>query len=375
MKRMGWILVAIVIALGLAATRVYRARQLNNAPTLQPLLPTVVVAPVRRERVVRTRHVLGRVLGADETRIAPRVMAQILDVKVREGDRVERGRLLVSLDSRELQDGLAQAEAGLQSARETLSAARIGADVQADVTARDKRLFEAKAIAQEQWDRSRAAQAAADARLEAAKAQVEVAAKQLEQARTRLSYTELRAPFNGVVAERLADPGDLAAPGRPLLRLVRQSGVRVRAEVPPEDFPLLHAGQSIDLSLAGEVHEARISRVFPAMGESHLAAFEADIAHPPPGFVSGATVGVDVHLLDAEGLSVPADALLEGAKGSYVFVVRADTVEVVRVEVSDRSSERVLVTGDLREGDSVVTARPSRLMTMVQGMKVRTAAE
>jgi RND family efflux transporter MFP subunit len=375
MKRMGWILVAIVIALGLVAIRVYRARQMNNAPTLEPLHPTVTVAPVRRERVVHTRHVLGHILGADEIRIAPRVMAQIIDVKVREGDRVERGQLLMSLDSRELEDALAQAEAGLESARETLSAAQIAADVQTDATARDRRLFEAKAVSQEQWDRSRAARAAADAHLDAAKAQVEVAAKQLDQARTRLSYTELRAPFNGVVAERLADPGDLAAPGRPLLRLVRQSGVRVRAEVPPEDFPRLHVGQTIDLSLAGDVHEGRISRVFPALGESHLAAFEAYIADPPPGFVSGATVGVDVHLRGAEGLSVPADALLEGDKGSYVFVVRTDTVEVVRVEVSDRSLERVLVTGPLREGDSVVTARPSRLMTMAQGMKVRTAGE
>ena len=64
-----------------------------------------------------------------------------------------------------------------------------------------------------------------------------MAQKRLELAKTRLGYSQITAPLNGVVARRLADPGDLAVPGKPLFKLVRQESVRVRAELPPEDFP------------------------------------------------------------------------------------------------------------------------------------------
>ena len=118
-------------------------------------------------------------------------------------------------------------------------------NAQKDATARDQKLFNAKAIAKEQWDHSRAAEAAAAARLEAARAQLKVAQKRLDQAYVRLNYTRLKSPFDGLVAHRLADPGNLGIPGHPIIKIVRQQGVRIRAQLPPEDFVLLHPGRPV----------------------------------------------------------------------------------------------------------------------------------
>jgi RND family efflux transporter MFP subunit len=268
---------------------------------------------------------------------------------------------------------VAEAEAEVEAAKEGLAAAETARATQRDATARDKRLVEAKAISQEQWDHSRAADAASAARLEAARAQVEVAVKRLDQARTRLDYCRLTAPVTGVVARRLADPGDLGVPGKPLLEIVRQEKVRVRASVPPENLTDLEVGRPLTLTLGDLSVDAVVSRVFPAMGDSHLAAFEADLTSPPPGFVSGATVGVDVHLSSAEGLTVPGDALLEGERGAWVFKVADGTVHPVRVTVVDRSHDAAVVNGPLSAGEAVIVARPSRLMTFADGMKVKVA--
>ena len=165
--------------------------------------------------------------------LAPQVMARVLEVKVREGAVVQTGQLLVRLDEREFQDAVTEAEA-------TVAAAGKAYQSQRDTTARDKRLFGVKAIAQEQWDLSQAAEAASSAQLEAAK-------QRLDQARTRLGYCRLVAPSDGVVSRRLADPGDLGVPGKPLLKLVSQQTVRVRASLPPEDFAGLHLGQPVTL--------------------------------------------------------------------------------------------------------------------------------
>jgi len=370
MKKLGWIVVVILIAAALFVVRMKRAEQRNNAPLVEVVPPAVEVAPVRRATVVRTRHVLGTVIGQDEADVTPRVMAQVLDITVREGAAVHKGQLLARLDPRELQDAVASAQATVEATKEGLAAAQTAYATRHAATARDRKLFEAKAISQEQWDDARTADAAAAARLEAAKAQLEVAGKRLDQARTRLGYCAIRAPFSGTITRRLADPGDLAVPGKPLLSIVRQKAVRVRAELPPEDFTALHVGDPVTLELNDLTVKAEISRVFPAMGANHLAAFEADLADPPAGFVSGATVGVDVQLSTAHGPSVPADALLEGEEGDWVFTVAQGTVHPVKVTVEDRSSDTVVVNGTLHEGQRVIVARPSRLMTFSEGMKV-----
>jgi RND family efflux transporter MFP subunit len=267
--------------------------------------------------------------------------------------------LLARLDEREFQDAVTAAEAAQASAEVAYQAQR-------DATARDKQLFEVKAIALEEWQRSQAAEAASSAQLETAR-------QKLDQARTQLGYCRIVAPTNGVVAKRLADPGDLAVPGKPLLQLVSQQTVRVRAALPPQDFTALHIGQPVTLTTGGTTVHATVSRVFPSMGDSHLATFECDVTNPPAGYVSGATVGMDVQLSSAEGLVVPTDALLEGDKGAWVFAVDNGAVKPVEVTVLDRSYSQVVVSGDLAPGDAVIKAEPSRLMTLAAGMKVAAA--
>lgn len=355
-KRFIGIAVAVLIVAGLVLVRVKRAHEIASAPLVQEVPMAVQTAVVTKGRVVRTSHVLGTVSGAEETDLAPQIMARVLDIKVREGAVVQTGQLLAQLDEREFQDAVAAAKASLASAEVTYQAQR-------DTTARDKRLFEVKAIALEDWQRSQAAEAAASAQLETAK-------QKLDQSRTQLGYCRIIAPTTGVVARRLADPGDLAVPGKPLLQLVSQQTVRVRASLPPEDFSELHVNQPVTLKTGGATVETAVSRVFPAMGDSHLATFECDVTNPPAGFVSGATLGVDVQLSSAEGLVVPADALLEGDQGAWVFAVENGAVKPIEIKVLDRSLDQAVIKGDVRAGEPVIVARPSRLMMLAAGTRV-----
>lgn len=355
-KHVFGIVVLIAIAAVLIIVRVRRMRQMENAPLPAPAPLPVEVAMVIRTNVVQTVHVLGTVIGADEAAVAPQVMARVMKVLVREGDRVKAGQLLAQLDPREFQDAVTSARAALAAAQKAEVAQRAA-------TARDRKLYEVKAFALEQWQNSQAAAAAALAQLQAAQAK-------LDEARTQLGYCRITAPMGGLIARRLTDPGDLAVPGKPLFEFVRQNSVRVRAELPPEDWTRLHVGQEVTLTWKNHSLKAAVSRVFPAMNESQLATMEVDLAQPPAGFVSGATVGVDVAMNSAEGLTVPAEALLEGDRGDWVFAVKNGVVRPVPVTVRARSYTQVVVTGDLAAGDAVVEAEPSRLMSLAAGMKV-----
>lgn len=371
MKRAIWLGIVVFVAVGLAAVRMKRVQEKDSAPTVAAVAPAVQVATVREGRVARTRQVLGTVVGADEADVAPRVMAEIVEVRVREGDAVARGQVLARLDARELEDAVAEAETAVETAKEALAAADTALAVQRATTARDRVLVEAKAISTEQWDRSRAAEAAATAQHEAAQGQVSIAERRLSQARTRLGYAQLTAPFAGVVAARLADPGSLGVPGRPVIRLVRARGVRVRAALPAEDFTALKVGQPVVLDVGPGGLTARVSRVVPAMGEAHLAAFEADLFDPPRALVSGATVGVSVQLAEASGLIVPVDALFTTAAGTFVWRVANGAVHAVKVTVPARSQNEAVVEGALAAGDCVVEAQPSRMMALADGAAVQ----
>lgn len=350
------IVTGVVVVAGLGALHHLRFKQKESSPLVPEVPQAVRTAQVVEGRVARTRHVLGTVVGGEEIDFAPQVMARVVAIRVREGDVVKAGDVLVQLEEREFNDALAEAEAAR-------TAAEVAWQAQRDATARDRRLFEVKAIAQEQWDRSQAAEAAASA-------QAQSAAQRLDQAQTRLGYCRLTASASGVVAKRLTDPGDLALPGKPLLKLVRQQTVRVRGALPAEDHAALHPGLAVTLRTERQTVDAIVTRVYPAMDESHLAIFECDLAQPPPGFVSGATVGMDVQLSSSEGLVVPAEALLEGENGAWVFVVTQGIVHPVTVDVLDRSLVRVAVKGALHAGDTVAVAEPSRLMTLAAGIKV-----
>ncbi|HHN74186.1 MAG TPA: efflux RND transporter periplasmic adaptor subunit [Acidobacteria bacterium] len=361
----------VLLAAGLFAVRAHRVHQKNTAPLIEAMATAVRVVRVGSGEVQTTHHYLGQVLGRTEVTLAPRITGRILEVTVREGDRVQAGQTLVRLDSREIDDAVARAEARLASARVALEAARVALETQQDATARDEVLFEAEAISREQRDRSRAASQAAKARFAASQAQLTAAKSTLDSARTRLAYAHLEAPVEGRVAARLADPGDLATPGRAVLRIVPVEAVRVRCRAPAEDLSALEVGRDARLAVGDRTLNARISRTFPAMGREHLATFEIDLADPPAELVPGATVGVDVVVSSASGSTVPTDSLLEGERGSFVFTTEGRTAHLVKVEPLARSEQRVAVAGPPNPGEWVIVARPSRLMLLAEGSPIR----
>jgi RND family efflux transporter MFP subunit len=277
---------------------------------------------------------------------------------------------LVELDPRELEDAVAAAEGTVTAASEGVAAAEQGYAAERDATARDQVLVNARAIAREQWDRSQASLAASRARLESARAQLTTARRTLDSARTRRGYAVIQAPFDGVVSARHVSPGDLAAPGKPLVTVVSTARLSVRVKVPAESAESIAVGATIRVETAGTWQPVHVSRVFPAMDASRLATFEADL--PGSNLLPGSTVSVEVPLPAVSGLLLPADAVLESERAHIVFVVAGGKIRMVSVRlVAHDAAGGTVVTGALREGDMVVVGRPSRLMMLTDGAAVR----
>jgi len=205
----------------------------------------------------------------------------------------------------------------------------------------------------------------------------------LDTAETELSYTRLKAPFDGVITERLQDPGDLSLPGKAVLSMeATKSGYYIEVKVPQDEFPLLKKGLTVWLSMekrngatgneAGRLKLA-LSRLHPSVKTGTLATLEADIDTRPFGLPAGATVETGIEAGFHKGFKVPVRAILENVDASYCFLVDQESrIHVKEVSVLYQGPEFAVISGKgLRAGARVVVAQESALLRLHEGQQVK----
>jgi len=198
------------------------ATDLADGSTVHEL--TVRTVPVWSEAV-------GTVRSRRTTRVSPRLMGTILSITVNQGDTVTEGDLLARLDDREVAARLAAAKATQRSAEASLSRSRAAWERYTELHARS-------AATKEQLE-------TVTADYESAKAAVTGAQEAVNVAKIVAGYAEIYAPVAGVVAERLAEPGDLALPGRPLLTIQDPKNLRLEANV--REYLISYLGVGVDV--------------------------------------------------------------------------------------------------------------------------------
>lgn len=248
-----------------------------------------------------------------------------------EGDSVEQGEVLARLDDRLLRAELAKAEATLHQARQDLK--------------RLESLVKRKMVADEAIERARTA--------------VTVAAAELSLLRTRLDYTIIRAPFSGVIAARLVEPGDVLARFSHLLTLNQPSPLVAKVAVSELWLPRLAVGDTASMridALPDTEFSAAIGRIHPGVDPSSLQGVVEVLLEPvPPGARPGQFCRVTFSGPEYQALMLPFASLQYDSEGEYVMRVDADDkVRRVAVETRGGIGDRVEVVSGLAAGDRVV---------------------
>lgn len=272
-------------------------------------------------------------------------------VLVNVGDRVRKGQLLASLASEAVRADIQNAQASLQEAQALAAEAKSNAD-------RARNLRAADAISAQEAQRSLTSEQTALARVESAKAQL--AAQELRGRQTRVV-----APDDGVISARSATVGAVVQPGVELFRLIRQSRLEWRAELPSTDLGRVQPGmKAVATPPGGQPVEGRVRMVAPTVdGGTRNGLVYVDL--PASATQAGARAGMfasgKLAVGQAGGLTVPQTAVLLRDGFSYVFVLegrQADQASVrqVKVKVGRRQGERIEVIEGLKDGVQVVAA-------------------
>jgi RND family efflux transporter MFP subunit len=306
-------------------------------------------APVESREGAGRIEVDGTVVGRVEAVLASRLAAPVVEVRAVPGSTVREGAVLVRLQMRETESALAGARAALQAARAALEVAKKNRE-------RFERLERREAAALAELDRTRQEEAGAAAAVAGAEAGVRHAEADREQA-------ELAAPFDAVVVEKMVAPGDLAAPGRPLVRLASATGRRVEAAPGEEQAARLFPGEPVDVSIGGKIVKGRVAEVVGAVdAQTRRRIVRVDL----PSDVEPA-IGTFARLVlpgpPTESLVVPQRAVVSRGGLELAWAVGPDGRVTLRYIRSGPALQegKVEVRSGLEVGDRVVLDPPADL--------------
>jgi len=305
---------------------------------------SLAVDVVQAERSAVFELASGTLVSERHTTIAAKILARIEEVAVRPGDTVRAGDVVVRLDARDL-------EARLAASREAVTASEAALALARSERARVEQLFASGVSTRSEMDRTRRD-------LDVASSELEAAQQRRVDAEVGLSHSEIPSPVSGRVVERLAEPGDTAAPGAPLLRIYDPGSLRLEAPIREGLATRLTAGQPLDLHIAALELElsGTIDEIVP-FAEPGARTFLVKLRVPEsPRLYAGMYGRVRVPAGERRRLRVDARAIERIGQLEFVQVVSEDGASSRRLVTTGGRSDadgRIEVQSGLAEGERV----------------------
>jgi RND family efflux transporter MFP subunit len=286
----------------------------------------------------------GTALPVRVATLSTKLMGTVTAVPVHEGDRVAAGQVLVRLDSRELEAKRIQAEAGLTEA----TAVHQDATVQAG---RIRDLYADSAATKAQLDQAETGLARAEAALAGARGMV-------AELTATASYSEVRAPFAGIVTRRLVDPGSFASPGTPLATVEDAATLRVTVTAAPEAVRGLRRGATIVATIGDTAVRATVEGVVSA--GANLYTVNALVPNTGGRFLSGSASTLALPHGTRRVILVPEGAVVRQGDLTGVRTASAGLASLRWVKLGRTLGGSVEVLSGLTPGDTVMVAGGER---------------
>ncbi len=324
----------------------------------------VALLQVQKATVPDALEATGTVRATLSAQLASQVMGTITRVNVQEGDRVRRGEVLVSIDEAQQQAAYAGAKAGLQESQESIVAADADYALADATMKRYQMLYDKKSVSPQEYDEVKTRLAAAQARRDGAHAGVTRAEAGVSQAGTAMGFTKVRAPFDGVVISKLAEPGAMAAPGVPLLVVEDPSHFRLEVQVDESKMGAVKLGEAVPVvidALGDQPITGKVTQIVPAADPaSRTFTVKIDLpalsgAPSSPPIRSGLFGRAYFPRGQREAIEIPKTAVLNRGQLQAVYVVGADQLASLRfVTLGSVSGDEIEVLSGLQNGDHIV---------------------
>ena len=305
------------------------------------------LAPVRLIRLPLSESAVGTIRAVHETSLGSKLLARVVEVNLKAGQKVQTGDVLVRLDDSDLRARLQQAKAAMASAEA----------VHTQSVADEKRyaqLVKSRTVSQQDYDKSVMT-------LRSAEADLLRARENINEAQATLDWATIRSPIDGTVIDKKVDVGDMVTPGQMLVTLFDPEHMQLVASVRESLTRRLQVGQRIGVQIEGlnKQCSGTISEIVPE-AQSVSRSFQVKVTGPcPVGIYSGMFGRILIPLQEEQVLVIPRQAVREVGQLELVEVVENGQMSRRTIRTGRTFDDDVEVLSGLREGEQVVLAAAS----------------
>lgn len=316
----------------------------------------VKVETIMPTEVNRYYETSGTVIAKSVGVVSSRIMGTVTSLKVKDGEWVRAGQLLLTVDDRDIREKVKAAKEGYEEAKKALEAAKENRDL-VDVTYRRyKNLYDEKALTGQELDQIRTKKKIADIDFERAQAGVRRAQAGLSEARVYQGFGRVTAPSAGIVTGKKIDAGSMAVPGKPLMNIEDNSSYRIEIKGNETLSGKITKGMEADVFIGALDRRLRgkVVEVVPSVDPASRS-FIVKIALKGEGLRNGFYGRVSIPVGKKEVLLVPAGAVVERGELTGLYTVGKDNViKYTLVRVGKTYGDSAEVLSGLMPGDKVV---------------------
>lgn len=324
------------------------ALQLKERLSVPPVAPgkplPVRVVEVAPQDIEFVRSYTARIEDRERAALSARLNSVVDAVRVREGETVRQGDLLIELDDRDVRAEMKRSMALVRQVKADLL-------FQEKQIVVDRELYREGGISKLELDN-------AERKLEGLAATLSQHESSLRLAEQKLDYTRIRAPIGGRVQSIDISEGEHAAAGRPLIEIVSRDSYKAVVALPERDMPAVMVGAVVYIGLSdGRRWQGRVDKIYPALDErTHTGTAEVYLDQGVSSrLFPGSTVRADVVLSrQADALAVPAQALFHRDGRDGLFVEQDGIARWRDVVAGDSNGQAVVIRRGLNSGDRVI---------------------
>jgi RND family efflux transporter MFP subunit len=350
----------------------------------------VETVEIRPQQIVNTLELSGTIRPIDQATLSTRVMGRINQLLVESGDRFQKGDILAQIDVMDMtaqtsqaQSGVAQAQAEVARSQATLSQLEAQKlEVQASLRmaqlnqSRMAQLQAQGAVARSQLDQANTTLAEIKARIAQTEAGIQQAQAAIAQSRAAVnraesavasasvseSYGNVIAPFDGVVVQKLAYAGEMAAPGTALLKVENPDRLQLEISVPEENLRFVRVNQLVEVRVdaVNQTLNGRIQQIVTSVDPNSRSFLVKIHLNNSGRLISGMFGRIALPKGTQDGISIPTTALIQRGQLQGVYIVETTNLEqskaVLRwVKTGKTQAGQVEIVSGLMTVDRIVT--------------------
>lgn len=331
----------------------------NHSESAGDIPPVIVTVSTPGGAIEGAIGVSGRIEAAQTANISTRIMGNINRVYVKVGDRVHSGQLLATISSTDIQAKKAQTNAAIAEAGANVE------NAQKDFE-RFTNLYNKQSASAKELDN-------VTLQYNAAKARLETAMQMRNEVNAMIAYTSLTAPFDGVVTQKMADEGNMANPGMPLLTIERNTQLQVSATVSETDINRIKKGDKarVEVKATGKSLECTITEISPSSqfsGGQYLVKFsipEKEKKDLYAGMYVNVSIPVSSGMETTQNdavILVPVNSLIHKDQLTGLYTISSSHTALLRwVRTGKTFGDKIEVLSGLSQNEKFITSAQGKL--------------